>query len=484
MRRHAVCRLGGILCGVLVGVASVGAAAGGEAVFRVDASRPAGTIRPLHGVNNGPLNQGETIDLSDGYRRLGIPLVRLHDSEWPAGDVVDIRAVFPDLRADANDPASYQFTRTDTYVKAVISAGAKVVYRLGESIEHARPKVRVVPPADFAKWTAVCVGIIRHYNEGWAKGFRHGIRYWEIWNEPENRPNMWTGSEEDYYRLYVTAARGIKRRFPALKVGGPSLGATGELAEGRLQATPFLRGFLAHCRKHQAPLDFFSWHTYCNDPHLYVRKARAIRALLDERGFAKAEIHLNEWNYLPDGDWSGMLTRNALLRQRWFERLGGAPGAAFLACTLLGLQDAPVDAANYYTGDTNPFGLFNRYGVPRKTFYAVRAFRLLLETPVRLAAAPAPSSAWAGCAGTNRSRTKLTILLSNFRCKDKAWCLQVEKLPWSAPTRWEVLRLDAGRDLAQTAQGTAEPGRGFTRKGTWEAPCVLLVRLSGEKASR
>ena len=57
------------------------------------------------------------------------------------------------------------------------------------------------PPADAAKWAAICVGIIRHYNEGWANGFHHGIRYWEIWNEPENRPAMWTGTDEDYLAL-------------------------------------------------------------------------------------------------------------------------------------------------------------------------------------------------------------------------------------------------------------------------------------------
>ena len=41
------------------------------------------------------------------------------------------------------------------------------------------------PPRDPARWAAVCAGIVRHYNEGWAGGFRHDIRYWEIWNEPD-----------------------------------------------------------------------------------------------------------------------------------------------------------------------------------------------------------------------------------------------------------------------------------------------------------
>jgi len=49
----------------------------------IDVSRPNGTIRPLHGVNGGPLNTGGTIDLSPEFRELGAPLLRLHDCHWP-----------------------------------------------------------------------------------------------------------------------------------------------------------------------------------------------------------------------------------------------------------------------------------------------------------------------------------------------------------------------------------------------------------------
>ena len=267
--------------------------------LRVDGSQRLGTIRPLHGVNNGPLNQGETIDLSEYYRKAGFPLVRLHDSEWPDPDIVDIHAVFPDMNADPEKPESYDFQRTDDYIQAIVNTGAGIVYRLGESIEHTRKKYRVHPPADMDKWAKVCVGIIRHYNEGWAGGFRHNIRYWEIWNEPENRPAMWTGTDEQYFRMYVTAARAIKAAFPELKVGGPSIGYPGDMEGDMLKPTDFLKAFLKTCKEQQAPLDFFSWHTYSNDPFVYAKKARAIRKLLNEYGFEKTEIHLNEWNILP-----------------------------------------------------------------------------------------------------------------------------------------------------------------------------------------
>jgi len=79
----------------------------------------------------------------------------------------------------------------DDYIKGIIDTGAKVVFRLGESIETHGTQYHINPPEDMDKFARVCVNIMRHYNEGWAKGFHYGIEYWEVWNEPENRW-MWT----------------------------------------------------------------------------------------------------------------------------------------------------------------------------------------------------------------------------------------------------------------------------------------------------
>ena len=143
------------------------------------------------------------MDLTAYHRELGIPYTRLHDCHWPNPDVVDFHAVFPNPGADPERADSYDFRRTDDYLQAIVNAGSRIVYRLGESIEHSRRKYYVNPPQDYERWAGICCGIIRHYNEGWAEGFRHDIRHWEIWNEPENRPAMWTGNDEDYFRLYA-----------------------------------------------------------------------------------------------------------------------------------------------------------------------------------------------------------------------------------------------------------------------------------------
>jgi hypothetical protein len=458
----------------LVGLASAGPGPPAELVL--DASRPVGMIRPLHGVNSGPVTQGGTLDLSPAFREIAPPLVRLHDCHWPNPDVVDVHVLFPDPRADPGSPASYDFARTDEYVQATLDVGAQLVFRLGESIEHQKVKRYVHPPKDPARWAAVCVGVVRHYNEGWAGGARHPIRYWEVWNEPDNRPAMWTGTDEDYFRLYSAAAKAIKARFPDVRVGGPGLGNTGRLEGERLDPAPFLQRFLEHCHKDAAPLDFFSWHCYAADPEAVARRARAVRRLLDEAGFPDAESHLNEWNYLPDEDWAPMLSPDARARQRWYERVGGAEGAAFAAATLLRLQDAPVDAANYYSADAQGMGLFNGYGVPRKSFYALKAFKALTDTPLRVALRGELPAGTAACAGMNRGRSEVTVLLSKYRGPDGTVTVRPSNLPWKGATHYEVSLVGGQQDLAAVQSGRCAAGGSLTQDLRMPAVCLVKLR--------
>lgn len=447
------------------------------AEISIDCGRTNGELRPLHGANFGPLCANGTVDLTPFHRELALPSVRLHDIPWTYGEVVDIHTIFRDFRADPADPASYDFRRTDDYLAAVIRTGARVVFRLGESIEHTPRKYWVHPPADFAKWAQVCAGVIRHYNEGWAGGFHHGIRDWEIWNEPENQPASWTGSDEDYFRLYEVTARTLKSRWPELRIGGPAVGNTGRLANGVLEPSRFLTNFLAFCRDRRLPLDFFSWHCYADDPREFVVRANEIRRLLDGHGFSNTPSHLNEWNYLPRGDWGPMLSGGqGRARERMFDEVGGPAGAAFSAATLLRLQDAPVEMANLFSADNQGFGLFTPAGTPRKNYHAVRAFRLLLETPVRIEVTNAESGPLTVAAGKNRKEDEVRVLLSSSSSTGGRARLQLRNLPWSKATVVETLRLDAALDLTATGQETLSPGK-ETFAVDLPAPGVLLVQL-------
>jgi hypothetical protein len=444
----------------------------------LDFSKTNGLIRPLHGVNLGPLCYRGMVDLSAYHRELHVPLTRLHDVVWVNYDAVDISTIFREFRNDPAKADSYDFAATDDYIDSIVKTGSPILYRLGESIEHTPRKYRVHPPKDFAKWADICCHIVEHYNQGWAGGFRHNIRYWEIWNEPENQPAMWTGTDDQYFKLYEVAAKAIKERWPDLKVGGPSLGYTGEFEGGQFKPGDFLLRFLRHCREHNVPLDFLSWHRYAREPSEFARRASAIRRLLDQQGFLKTESHLNEWNYLPNEDWRPMMKEGqGLMREQWGAEMTGPKGAAFAAWALMSLQDAPLDAGNFYTAEIQIFGMFNINGVPRKNFYAFKAFRGLLDTPRRVKTPPCEMGGIALCAGLNAQNTQASILLSNFDTAAGESELALSQLPWSAPTQYEVHVVDAALDFQLARQGILD-SNGRVRIKELKAPSVVLIKLS------
>ena len=410
-------------------------------LLAVDFSVPQGELRALHGINKGPLGANGLIDVTEAQKRLRVPSTRLHDCHHPNPAIVDVHAVFPNPEADPALAASYDFRATDEYLAAVRATGAEIIYRLGESIEHQTVKRHVHPPRDPVRWAAVCAGIVRHYNEGWAGGFHFGIRYWEIWNEPENRPVMWTGTDAQFLELYRVTAQALRKEFPGIRIGGPGFGYYGKFDGTDLKPSEFCAAFLERCRRESLPLDFFSWHCYTDNPAELAARAGAVRRVLDAQGFTKTESHLNEWNYLPGNSWT-VLSREAApeLRQRGVEEMAGAAGGAFLVAALLELQAAPVDVANFYHGETGIFGLFTEVGAPTRNYHAMLAFAQLLDTPRRVRATGAIPGKLALAAGTSAAGTNAAVLVANLS-GPAAWRLSFTHLPWAGDSvvEWRIV---------------------------------------------
>jgi hypothetical protein len=409
--------------------------------IKIDFNENKGTIKPLHGMSNSPIGYGSLIDVSHYFKELAIPYVRLHDPNWPHPREVDIPQIFPNFDADPNDPANYEFDRTDAFIQQILDTGAKIVYRLGVSIEHTDKKYYTHPPNNFNKWTQICLGIIKHYNQGWANGFFHNIEYWEIWNEPENGDHMWSGTFEQYLELYATAAKTIKAFNPALKIGGF---ATSGLKD------KFIFQFLAYCQKHKLPLDFFSWHKYGKSPNLLASTARKTRSILDQYGYGDTESHLNEWNYWTFR-WEQIWKRgNEYMRRESFEKQKNEEGASFVAASLILLQDQPVDILNYYDGQPISLfcGIFDYYGVPQKTFYAFKAFREMLDYPERVKSEVSANAAGLySLAALNREKNQAAILISNFNGTMDEYGIRIQGLPLKEKTVYEVYLLDEGHNL-------------------------------------
>lgn len=354
-------------------------------MIKIDLSQKLGAFKPVNGIDNGPVCFGSLIDSSKYYRQAAFPYCRLHDTNYPHPREVDIPAIFKDFSADENDPASYDFRATDIYLKEILATGAKIIYRLGSSIEHPKLKYYVNPPSDFDKWARICANIARHCNEGWADGHHMGIEYWEVWNEPDfegpdrEKDQMWSGTRQQYFELYAAASRLFKKEMPYVKIGGYAACNFG---------SDYFPSFLRYVKDNGLPLDFFSWHTYTKSIDVIKNTSRQIRDTLDKAGFSGVPTILDEWNCISwNSLWGDMFgAEGEKSKYEIFTEASGEAGAACAAATLIEMLDLPIDIATHYDGHpTNIFcTIFDRYGVPTKQYYAFDAFNRVKQTGGRV----------------------------------------------------------------------------------------------------
>lgn len=440
----------------------------GQQSISFDFAKHDGQIRTLNGINVGTdVDRGVFTDyMTQNYKELKIPYTRLHDCHYPHPDVVDIPAIFPLFHLDAEDPSNYNFKKTDDYIMELLKSGTELYFRLGVNIEHSKIQYHVHPPADYDKWARICVNIIRHYNEGWANGFHLGIKYWEVWNEPDV-PGMWTGTMEQYFELYKTTVKAIKKHNPDLLVGTAGVASVYNLGPPLLD----------YCREYQLPIDFFSWHRYTADPAEVTKAALFARKLLDDHGYPETESHFGEWNYWP-GSWEKLPDRY-YWRDLATTEIGSAKSAAFTASVLIDLQDAPVDRAMFYSGAWEIFGLFDDYGIPRKSFYVFRAMAMLLDAPNRiLCDKDSMYNDISVIAGLTDSEDEAIIMLSNFNSNQSMTNLLISDLPWENDTRVEVFVIDAESNLNLSPLVRTFEERSFVLQEELSAPAVKLIRLT------
>lgn len=323
-----------------------------------------GAIKPMHAVNNGPIIQraDQSRGNSIAYAAAKIPFARNHDAAfynaYGGEHSVDVNNIFPNFDADPDDPASYDFVLTDHYIEETASVGTETFYRLGAKIEHMIKKYNTLPPKDFHKWAVVCEHIIRHMNEGWADGHRYGIRYWEIWNEPDLddddalNKRTWGGTKAQFFDLYEITAKHLKKCFPDLKIGGPALAYREDWAND----------FLHEMAKRNVPMDFFSWHIYSTLPSSIIAKGDRLHAMMEDAGYGDAESICNEWNYVKG--WSDEFVYS-------IQQIIGMKGAAFTADTMARGQDSSIDMLMYYDARPCAFnGMFDFYDYhPLKGYY-------------------------------------------------------------------------------------------------------------------
>jgi len=346
----------------------------------VDTTVTVGALRPLSGIQ-----AAAGVDDTALYKAARIDLVRIDDVPG-AGDT---DAIFPDMSAAVDDAKSYNFAPTDRLVASIKSAGAEPLFRIGRS-RGADPR----PPADPEKYAQIARHIVLHYNRGWDKGFRHAIRYWEIWSETDSKL-FWTGSPQEYYALYDKVARAIQSADDQALVGGPAISKP-------LIAGAYREKFLDFVRFNRLPLDFFSWHFFAvdsNDPYTFVTVARELRRIIDAHGLGSTKNVLDEWNADPAE-----------------QDLSKAARASFAASALIYMLGGPIDAQTFHRADAE---LLGKKATPDELGHALSAFGALKSTPVLIRTAGGDESGFAVAAGRSRDSRLVQVLISNYQIAAK-----------------------------------------------------------------
>jgi len=356
-----------------------------------------GQIRPeLHSSGFGPTICSQTAQDLEDVRAMGFKAARTHD--WalinPNQRVCDYFHLFPLMHLDPRDPKNYVFGPTDYLLKRTREeAGLDIFYRLGTSIEHSGHKIHfnALIPDDFDRVAEIFAATVRHYNRGWANGHRWGIKYWEIWNEPEGIESMWSpagGTEglplaeltkkrvecrAKFVTFFVAVLRRLKAEFgDEIKVGGPALQTYRE---------SWFRPLLSACKLAGVKPDFISWHGYGNDPSVFVREADAARKLCDEFGFSECELILDEWHYFgrDDYSWADMQRcSDPLVKARiWTgpRSHNGIHSACFTLASLANLQRSKMSQAYYYgCRHVGSWGFKDEHQAKYKVFYGLKLF--------------------------------------------------------------------------------------------------------------
>ena len=217
------------------------------------------------------------------------------------------------------------------------------------------------PPADLRAWRELVSATVRHVNGD----RRLGVRYWEVWNEPNLTP-FWTGSFQEYARLYEVTAAAVVAADPTAKVGGPATSGH----------EFWVRSLIDYAAKSGARLDFVSWHTYHIRPAMLANQVALVRRdLARYPRFRDTELMLTEWSLHSDfGANTGFVGDTHIV-------------AAYAAATIQTLADAGASQALFFEAiDGQPppgqtvwgrWGALTYDGQPKPAYHALTALNRL-----------------------------------------------------------------------------------------------------------
>ncbi|NII29724.1 glycoside hydrolase [Pseudoflavitalea sp. X16] len=348
-----------------------------ERVINVDFSKASGTLDAFFKecVGAGRANEGLRADwqqqLAYVKKECGFRYIRMH------GLLTDDMAVY---KEDKNGNPEYNFMYVDVLFDFLHSIGMKPFVELGfmPGALASGPQTifwwrgNVTPPKDYEKWAALVRTLTQHFTERYGE---EEVKTWyfEVWNEPNLSPGFWTGTQEDYFKLYKYAALAVKSVNKNYRVGGP--GTAGAAWEPEM---------IAYCHNNNVPIDFISTHAYGvkqgfldeygqggtvldKNPMSVSGDVLQSRKEIETSLMPNLELHYTEWSasYTPADPIHDSYHEAAYVLQKLKQVGNAANSMSYWVFTDI-FEEAGPRFEPFHGG----FGMLNTQGINKPVFYA------------------------------------------------------------------------------------------------------------------
>lgn len=226
-----------------------------DRIINVDFNTEKGPLNTMFNecVGAGRANEGLRADwqqqLAYVKQECGFRYIRMH------GLLTDDMAVYSEDR-DGNPKYSYMYV--DALFDFLLSIDIKPFVELGFMPNALASGDRtifwwrgnVTPPKDYEQWGMLIKNLTQHFTDRYGE---EEVKSWyfEVWNEPNLTPGFWTGTQEEYFKLYEYAAKAVKSVDQDYRVGGPATAGAAWEPE-----------FIKFCESNNVPVDFVSTHAY------------------------------------------------------------------------------------------------------------------------------------------------------------------------------------------------------------------------------
>jgi xylan 1,4-beta-xylosidase len=354
-------------------------------------------------IGAGRANEGLRADWQDQLREAqgacGFKYIRMH------GLLSDDMGVY---KEDAQGNPSYNWQYIDRLYDFLLSINMKPFVELSFMPKDLASgsktifwwKGNVTPPKSYDKWADLIRQLVSHFQ---ARYGQDEVKTWyfEVWNEPDLHNGFWTGTKEDYFKLYETTAKAVKSVSPNYRVGGPAT-AIGQWDES----------FLNFCYTNHVPLDFISSHNYGvktgyldetgqrgtvidPSPDSVVGRMINERKMIDHSPMPDLPLHFTEWSsaYTPTDFMHDTYQQSAFILSKVKAAYRSVDSMSYWVFTDIFEENGPR-MTPFHGG----FGLINYEGLKKPAFYA---FKFLNELGPSELVNPDPAS-WV-CKGEDNS---------------------------------------------------------------------------------